>query len=114
MVRRSGSTSPGATILPAVCTFRGRHPPTPESTFHYSVTADNDRNRRQPFTAQFRTAPRGRAPFRFTSYGDLATPVTSWVLSSPQSRYAVQAVERFEPLFHLLNGDLCYANLNPE
>jgi hypothetical protein len=25
----------------------------------------------------------------------------------------VQAVERFEPLFHLLNGDLCYANMNP-
>ncbi|KAF1050815.1 MAG: hypothetical protein GAK41_01482 [Burkholderia gladioli] len=34
-------------------------------------------------------------------------------LSSPQSRFAVQAVERFQPLFHLLNGDLCYANLNP-
>jgi 3',5'-cyclic AMP phosphodiesterase CpdA len=52
-------------------------------------------------------------PFRWTSYGDLATPVTSWALSSPQSRYAVQAVERFAPLFHLLNGDLCYANMNP-
>ncbi len=23
------------------------------------------------------------------------------------------AVEQFQPLFHLLNGDLCYANLNP-
>jgi len=84
----------------------------PASTFHYSVTADNDHNRGQPFTASFRTAPRGRVPFRWTSYGDLSTPVTSWTLSSPQSRYAVQAVERFEPLFHLLNGDLCYANLN--
>jgi len=31
-----------------------------------------------------------------------------------QSRYAVEAVERFEPLFHLLNGDHCYANLNPK
>jgi hypothetical protein len=85
----------------------------PDSTFHYSVTADNDRNRAQPFSASFRTAPAGRAPFRWTSYGDLATPVTSWTLSSPQSRYAVQAVERFKPLFHLLNGDLCYANMNP-
>jgi Purple acid Phosphatase, N-terminal domain/Calcineurin-like phosphoesterase len=85
----------------------------PDSTFRYSVTADNDRKGRRPFTASFHTAPRGRAPFRWTSYGDLATPVTSWVLSSPQSRYAVEAVERFEPLFHLLNGDLCYANLNP-
>ena len=25
----------------------------------------------------------------------------------------MQAVEQFQPLFHLLNGDLCYANLNP-
>jgi len=85
----------------------------PGAALRYSVTADNDRNRALPFTAAFQTAPRGRAPFRWTSYGDLATPVTSWVLSSPQSRYAVQAVERFQPLFHLLNGDLCYANLNP-
>jgi hypothetical protein len=82
------------------------------ATVRYSVTADNDRNRAHPFEAGFQAAPRGRAPFRWTSYGDLSTPVVSWALSSPQSRYAVQAVERFEPLFHLLNGDLCYANLN--
>jgi hypothetical protein len=84
----------------------------PQSTYHYTVTADNDR---QPsaFAATFQTAPHGRVGFRWTSYGDLATPVTSWVMSSPQSRHAVDAVERFEPLFHLLNGDLCYANLNP-
>ena len=86
---------------------------TPQSSYRYSVTADNDRHLRNPFTAAFHTAPRGRAPFRWTSYGDLATPNTAWVLSSPQSRHAVDAVERFQPLFHLLNGDLCYANLNP-
>ena len=68
---------------------------------------------RLPFSSSFRTAPRGRVAFRWTSYGDLATPDTSWTLSSPQSRHAVDAVERFQPLFHLLNGDLCYANLNP-
>jgi len=84
-----------------------------DSAFRYTVTADNDRNRGQPFTANFRTAPRGRAAFRWTSFGDLSTPVASWVISSPQSRHAVEAVERFRPLFHLLNGDLCYANLNP-
>jgi Calcineurin-like phosphoesterase/Purple acid Phosphatase, N-terminal domain len=83
------------------------------TSYHYSVTADNDRHRENPFAATFRTAPQGRAAFRWTSYGDLATPVTSWVLSSPQSFHAVDAVEKFEPLFHLLNGDLCYANLNP-
>jgi hypothetical protein len=85
----------------------------PGTAHRYAVTADNDRNRRQPFKADFQTAPRGRMPFRWTSYGDLATPVTKWRLSSPQSRYAVEAVERFQPLFHLLNGDLCYANMNP-
>ena len=86
---------------------------SPDSLHHYSVTADNDSNAAQPFAATFRTAPCGRAPFRFTSFGDLATPVTAWVLSYGQSAFAVQAVEQFQPLFHLLNGDLCYANLNP-
>jgi len=85
---------------------------TPDAAFEYLVTGDNDRQRTRPFTAGFRTAPRGRKAFRFTSFGDLSTPVASWTLSSPQSRHAVQAVERFAPLFHLLNGDLCYANLN--
>ncbi len=83
------------------------------SSYRYSVTADNDARRATPFEASFRTAALGRFPFRWTSFGDLATPVTSWALSSPQSGHAVDAVERFEPLFHLLNGDLCYANLNP-
>ncbi len=30
-----------------------------------------------------------------------------------QSTYAVDEVNAQQPLFHLLNGDLCYANLNP-
>jgi hypothetical protein len=85
----------------------------PDSAYRYSVTADNDSHKHTPFAATFRTAPTGRSRFRWTSYGDLSTPVTSWVLSSSQSLHAVDAVERFEPLFHLLNGDLCYANLNP-
>jgi hypothetical protein len=85
----------------------------PDSVNPYTVTADNDGNAAQPFSATFRTAPRGRKAFRWTSFGDLATPVTSWVLSYGQSAFAVQAVEQFQPLFHLLNGDLCYANLNP-
>jgi hypothetical protein len=97
-----------------VCTYHARlHGLKPAVSYEYEVTADNDSNAAHPFTASFQTAPHGRAPFRWTSYGDLATPNTGWVLSSPQSRFAVQAVERFQPLFHLLNGDLCYANLNP-
>jgi fatty-acyl-CoA synthase len=76
--------------------------------------------------AAFTTAPFGRAPFRFSSYGDLSTP--SWDLnasgniwheSCDNSWYAVTAIEnpgdgKGAPLFHLLNGDLCYANLDIE
>lgn len=69
--------------------------------------------------SSFMTAPAGRAPFTFTSYGDLATPTGhlsssghSWRESSDNAYYAVGAVEAATPLFHLLNGDLCYANLN--
>jgi hypothetical protein len=84
----------------------------PNTIYSYTVTADNDASEK-PFSASFSTAPVGRAPFRFTSFGDLATPNTEWVLSYAQSAFAVAAVESFQPLFHLLNGDLCYANLNP-
>jgi len=84
----------------------------PDAEYSYVVTADNDGSA-TPFRGTFRTTPKGRAPFRFTSFGDLATPNTAWVLSYGQSAYAVAAVESFSPLFHLLNGDLCYANLNP-
>jgi hypothetical protein len=84
----------------------------PNTAYSYIVTADNDSST-TPFSATFSTAPVGRAPFRFTSFGDLATPNTAWVLSYGQSAYAVAAVESFQPLFHLLNGDLCYADLNP-
>ncbi|MBO0831408.1 MAG: metallophosphoesterase family protein [Actinobacteria bacterium] len=84
----------------------------PNTEYTYVVTADND-GAASPFQSTFRTAPAGRMPFRFTSFGDLATPVTAWVLSYEQSAHAVAAVETFSPLFHLLNGDLCYADLNP-
>ena len=85
----------------------------PGATYGYAVTAENDLNAADPFSATFTTAPEGRAAFRFTSFGDLGTPNTKWVASYGQAAYAVGAVELFQPLFHLLNGDLCYASLNP-
>jgi hypothetical protein len=85
----------------------------PGSEYHYAVTANNDPHAAHPFVSTFRTPEAGRQSFRFTSFGDLATPDTQWVLSYGQAAYAVAAVESFEPLFHLLNGDLCYGNLNP-
>ena len=62
----------------------------------------------------FSTAPRGRAPLRFTSFGDQATPETGNGLASIWSSYNPPQVERMQPLFHLLNGDLCYANISPD
>lgn len=82
-----------------------------------------------PQLGTFRTAPRGRQAFRFTSFGDQATPTIGkrytppagvtlanppYVndnLGSPFAADTVAGVERAEPLFHLFNGDLCYANL---
>jgi Purple acid Phosphatase, N-terminal domain/Calcineurin-like phosphoesterase len=85
----------------------------PGATYGYAVTADNDRNAADPFSATFRTAPEGRAAFRFTSFGDLTAPNARWAGSSGPSAYAVGAVETFQPLFHLLNGDLADAEPNP-
>src|SRR5579863_5838499 len=50
------------------------------TTYRYSLTADND-SQKVPLSAEFTTAPSGYAPFRWTSYGDLSTPIVSWKLS---------------------------------
>jgi Purple acid Phosphatase, N-terminal domain/Calcineurin-like phosphoesterase/TAT (twin-arginine translocation) pathway signal sequence len=60
----------------------------------------------------FTTAPRGRRPVRFTSFGDQSTPVPGDGLWSPFAGYNPPQVEKQKPLFHLLNGDLCYANIS--
>jgi 3',5'-cyclic AMP phosphodiesterase CpdA len=80
-----------------------------------------------PIPGFFTTAPRGRAPFTFTSFGDQGTPTLGkqitpagatspiWVndnLGSPAGADTVVGIERIAPLFHLVNGDLCYANLS--
>jgi Purple acid Phosphatase, N-terminal domain/Calcineurin-like phosphoesterase len=82
----------------------------PGATYGYAVTADNDSTAADPFSATFSTAPAGRARFRFTSFGDLATPNSAGANSYGQAAYAVGAVETFQPLFHLLNGDLADAD----
>ncbi len=82
-----------------------------------------------PETGSFRTGPRGRAKFTFTSFGDQGTPTTGkrYVppagvtlanppfvndnLGSPAAGDVTAGIERAQPLFHLFNGDLCYANL---
>jgi 3',5'-cyclic AMP phosphodiesterase CpdA len=82
-----------------------------------------------PEFGTFRTSPRGRAAFSFTSFGDQGTPTTGKKfvppagvtlpapvfvndnLGSPAGGDTTLGVERLRPLFHLFNGDLCYANL---
>jgi Calcineurin-like phosphoesterase/Purple acid Phosphatase, N-terminal domain len=82
-----------------------------------------------PEMGTFRTGPRGRAAFTFTSFGDQGTPTVGKVFSppagvtlpsppfvndnlgSPAAGDTTAGVERVQPLFHLFNGDLCYANL---
>ena len=82
-----------------------------------------------PQFSTFRTAPSGRAAFTFTSFGDQGTPTlgrkyeppagvalpgTLYVndnLGTPAAGDVTRGVERLQPLFHLFNGDLCYANL---
>jgi 3',5'-cyclic AMP phosphodiesterase CpdA len=82
-----------------------------------------------PASGLFRTAPRGRAPLTFTSFGDQGTPTLGkkilppgatnpiWVndnLGSPAAADTVAGIERIAPLFHLVNGDLCYANISTD
>ena len=86
----------------------------PGATYAYAVTGDNDANAADPFSATFTTAPDGRAAFRFTSFGDLAAPGTGWRGLASRVGYAVGAVETFQPLFHLLNGDLTEAGPVPD
>ena len=86
----------------------------PGATYGYAVTADNDASAADPFSATFTTAPEGRAAFRFTSFGDLGTPramARAWRAARPPTRSG--AVETFQPLFHLVNGDLTPASPAP-
>src|SRR5215470_9379962 len=69
-----------------------------------------------PVTGTFRTGPAGRSRgFRFTSFGDQSVPAAvglglgPW---TPNAGYIVPAVGSLDPLFHLFNGDLCYANVS--
>ncbi|MFF0410896.1 purple acid phosphatase family protein [Kitasatospora sp. NPDC004745] len=83
----------------------------PDTTYVYEVLHDGS----DPVRGTFRTAPaRGRAAFRFTSFGDLGTGDGVFKKSSIHGAAAVRQVERFAPLFHLLNGDLAYANNNTD
>ena len=83
----------------------------------------------EPEFGTFRTSPRGRSRLTFTSFGDQGTPTlgkrfkppagvtlldppfVNDNLGSPAAAATTLGVERLRPMFHLFNGDLCYANL---
>ena len=70
------------------------------------------RQRRRPVQRRLPHRAGRPAAFRFTSFGDLATPNTAWVRSYGQTP-TQSTRSNLQPLFHLLNGDLRYADLNP-
>ncbi|MGD1253843.1 purple acid phosphatase family protein [Mycobacterium seoulense] len=89
---------------------------TPDTDYVYAAVHDGA----EPEMGTIRTAPAGRKPFRFTSFGDQSTPNLERMpdgtygtdnIGSPASADTTLAIERMAPLFNLVNGDLCYANL---
>ncbi len=89
----------------------------PDTEYVYAAVHDGA----SPELGTARTAPRGRARLRFTSFGDQSTPTLDAMvaqafgsdsLGSPAAGDITTAVENVRPLFNLVNGDLCYANLS--
>ena len=78
----------------------------PDTDYVYAAVHDGA----EPELGTVRTAPSGRKPLRFTSFGDQSTP-GNFVTGSPAAADTTTAIERLAPLFNLVNGDLCYANL---
>ena len=104
----------GETVWTYHAHLEGLHPDT---DYVYTVLADGA----PPVDGTFRTAPKGRQPLRFTSFGDQAipAPVGSGQQvgpNTPNAKYVVDALGGLDrqPLFHLLNGDLCYANVSDD
>ncbi len=88
----------------------------PDTDYVYAAMHDGA----QPETGTVRTAPSGRKALRFTSFGDQSTPALEKLpdgtygtdnIGSPAAADTTLAIERLAPLFNLINGDLCYANL---
>ncbi|MEE6177569.1 purple acid phosphatase family protein [Mycobacterium sp. 050134] len=89
---------------------------SPDTDYVYAAVHDGA----DPETGTVRTGPSGRKPLRFTSFGDQSTPTLERLpdgsygtdnIGSPAAADTTLAIERLAPLFNLVNGDLCYANL---
>ena len=89
---------------------------TPDTEYVYAAVHDGA----NPEPGTVRTAPSGRKPLRFTSFGDQGTPTLGKLVGdkyvtdnvgTPSAGDTTLAIERLGPLFNLVNGDLCYANM---
>jgi hypothetical protein len=79
----------------------------PDTTYHYAV--GDGAETAAAVSASFETAPAGRASYRFTAFGDQGL--------NPPSPYTTEGVAepgdgKGAPLFHLMVGDLAYADGN--
>ncbi|MCL2582796.1 MAG: fibronectin type III domain-containing protein [Streptosporangiales bacterium] len=123
-----GATAVSFTDGPSGFTTYHYHVPLtglkPNTKYHYEVT--DGAARASTAGASFTTAGTGRFAYRFSSFGDLGSPEADKSASGQSitseandtSVYTVAAIEnpgdgKGAPLFHLLNGDLCYGNLAP-
>jgi hypothetical protein len=87
-------TVPGSTARYARCMLTGLHP---ETAYRYAVRVDGQ----QVSSATFTTAAKN-GPFRFTAFGDQGV--------GPRAVAVLNTLQRLSPRFHLLAGDLCYAD----
>jgi hypothetical protein len=92
----------GTQVIVHHASISGLHPAT---AYGYAIEHDGA----TPLQASFTTAPRGRAPFRFTAFGDQGGGTTGF-LGTPYGSAVVQQVEALAPTLHLVCGDLCYAD----
>jgi hypothetical protein len=80
----------------------------PDTAYVYQIVSNGETQ----VTGAFRTAPEGRVPFRFTSVGDIACGDTAYSKASLNAAATAASIELFDPVVHLVNGDLSYANSN--
>jgi hypothetical protein len=80
----------------------------PDTAYVYRIVSNGETQ----VSGAFRTAPEGRVPFRFTSVGDIACGDTAYSKASLNAVATAATVEQFDPVVHLVNGDLSYANSN--
>src|SRR3984957_10670404 len=89
-----------AVTFPQHARIEGLHPDT---DYVYKIVSDGETQ----LSSAFRTAPEGRVPVRFTSGGD-----TAYSKASVNAIATAASIESFNPVVHLVNGDLSYANSN--